>query len=205
MHSAGIVGHLLNAHCLLCCVLSFVLRSVGPHANRKSQWWSVRSLRCHSDCSTASALHTHLLIDSSPLLLLWSGQKSRLAFSIICWKEPHVLIMDEPTNHLEYATHTRQGGAVASDTACPVLTRASFLSPLLLLLLQPGDDRRADLGHQLVEGLRHDRVARPALPAGMPQRVLVHPRSEVEGLRHVRRVPKGDLQATRGLAQAPDT
>jgi energy-coupling factor transporter ATP-binding protein EcfA2 len=22
--------------------------------------------------------------------------------AVICWKEPHMLIMDEPTNHLEY-------------------------------------------------------------------------------------------------------
>lgn len=33
--------------------------------------------------------------------LLSGGQKSRVAFAILCLSEPHVLILDEPSNHLD--------------------------------------------------------------------------------------------------------
>jgi len=36
--------------------------------------------------------------------LLSGGEKSRVAFSILCWENPHILIMDEPTNHLDLAS-----------------------------------------------------------------------------------------------------
>eukprot|EP01083_Nonionella_stella_P023630 65386_1 len=34
-----------------------------------------------------------------PMLMLSGGQKSRVAFSALSYQRPHVIIMDEPTNH----------------------------------------------------------------------------------------------------------
>lgn len=36
----------------------------------------------------------------NPVTTLSGGQKSRLAFAGLAWKQPHLLLMDEPTNHL---------------------------------------------------------------------------------------------------------
>lgn len=35
-----------------------------------------------------------------PMFLLSGGQKSRVAFASLAYQKPHVIIMDEPTNHL---------------------------------------------------------------------------------------------------------
>jgi len=35
---------------------------------------------------------------------LSSGQKSRVAFAVSCWTQPHVIIMDEPTNWIDMDT-----------------------------------------------------------------------------------------------------
>ncbi len=35
------------------------------------------------------------------MYLLSGGQKSRVAFSIAVWPNPHIMIMDEPSNHLD--------------------------------------------------------------------------------------------------------
>jgi len=35
---------------------------------------------------------------------LSGGQKSRVAFSIVAWKKPHLYVLDEPTNHLDLET-----------------------------------------------------------------------------------------------------
>ena len=34
------------------------------------------------------------------MMFLSGGQKSRVAFTILTWKSPHLIIKDEPTNHL---------------------------------------------------------------------------------------------------------
>lgn len=36
-----------------------------------------------------------------PIRVLSGGQKSRVAFTVMCWHRPHVLVLDEPTNHLD--------------------------------------------------------------------------------------------------------
>jgi len=36
-----------------------------------------------------------------PMYLLSGGQKSRVAFAIAVWTNPHIMIMDEPSNHLD--------------------------------------------------------------------------------------------------------
>eukprot|EP00494_Astrolonche_serrata_P003359 UN03365 len=38
---------------------------------------------------------------NKPIAVLSGGQKSRVAFALMCWKTPDFIIMDEPTNHLE--------------------------------------------------------------------------------------------------------
>ena len=36
-----------------------------------------------------------------PMYLMSGGQKSRVAFAIAVWTNPHIMIMDEPSNHLD--------------------------------------------------------------------------------------------------------
>jgi ATP-binding cassette subfamily F protein 3 len=36
-----------------------------------------------------------------PMMMLSGGQKSRVAFAALAYQQPHVIIMDEPTNHRE--------------------------------------------------------------------------------------------------------
>ncbi|CAF0721659.1 unnamed protein product [Adineta ricciae] len=38
------------------------------------------------------------------VLSLSGGQKCRVAFSLMCMKNPHILVLDEPTNHLDMET-----------------------------------------------------------------------------------------------------
>jgi ATP-binding cassette subfamily F protein 3 len=38
------------------------------------------------------------------ILSLSGGQKCRVAFSLMCMKNPHILVLDEPTNHLDMET-----------------------------------------------------------------------------------------------------
>ncbi|CAF0956787.1 unnamed protein product [Rotaria sordida] len=38
------------------------------------------------------------------VMSLSGGQKCRLAFSLMCMKNPHILVLDEPTNHLDMET-----------------------------------------------------------------------------------------------------
>jgi len=35
---------------------------------------------------------------------LSGGQKSRLVFSVLAWRQPHILLLDEPSNHLDLET-----------------------------------------------------------------------------------------------------
>jgi len=60
------------------------------------------------------------LMSLRPHYLLSGGQKSRVAFSMACWKNPHCMILDEPTNHLDIdavnaliiALNTYEGGVL---------------------------------------------------------------------------------------------
>ncbi len=36
-----------------------------------------------------------------PMYLLSGGQKSRVALAVVTWRQPHILMMDEPTNHMD--------------------------------------------------------------------------------------------------------
>ena len=35
---------------------------------------------------------------------IFTGQKSRVAFAVLCAKEPNFIVLDEPTNHLDMET-----------------------------------------------------------------------------------------------------
>ena len=43
---------------------------------------------------------------------LSGGQKSRVAFAILCGHAPNFLILDEPTNHLDVQTIEALGNAI---------------------------------------------------------------------------------------------
>ena len=43
---------------------------------------------------------------------LSGGQKSRVAFAVLCGHSPNFLIMDEPTNHLDIQTIEALGNAL---------------------------------------------------------------------------------------------
>lgn len=47
-----------------------------------------------------------------PLLSLSGGQKSRVAFALMCSIKPNFLILDEPTNHLDVETVEALGRAI---------------------------------------------------------------------------------------------
>ena len=36
--------------------------------------------------------------------VIFTGQKSRVAFAVLCAKEPNFIVLDEPTNHLDMET-----------------------------------------------------------------------------------------------------
>jgi len=40
-------------------------------------------------------------MQSKQMYLLSGGQKSRIAFGVCVWNQPHILILDEPSNHLD--------------------------------------------------------------------------------------------------------
>jgi ATP-binding cassette subfamily F protein 3 len=43
---------------------------------------------------------------------LSGGQKSRVAFAVLCGHEPNFLVLDEPTNHLDIQTIEALGNAL---------------------------------------------------------------------------------------------
>ena len=52
------------------------------------------------------------LIFVSQIECLSGGQKSRVAFAILCGHAPNFLILDEPTNHLDVQTIEALGNAI---------------------------------------------------------------------------------------------
>jgi len=46
-----------------------------------------------------------------PMYTLSGGQKSRVAFARVTFEQPHILLLDEPSNHLVRAAPRCQGGA----------------------------------------------------------------------------------------------
>ena len=50
----------------------------------------------------------------SQIASLSGGQKSRVAFAILCAHRPNFLILDEPTNHLDIETIEALGNAIAN-------------------------------------------------------------------------------------------
>ena len=49
---------------------------------------------------------------------LSGGQKSRVAFAILCGHNPNFLILDEPTNHLDIETIEALGNAILKFKVC---------------------------------------------------------------------------------------
>lgn len=56
------------------------------------------------DINAFTSIHIHSIIVSSFKLqnysLVSGGQKSRVAFAKITFKKPHIILLDEPSNHL---------------------------------------------------------------------------------------------------------
>jgi len=48
---------------------------------------------------------------------LSGGQKSRVAFARVTFEQPHILLLDEPSNHLVRAAPRCQGGAAHACAA----------------------------------------------------------------------------------------
>ena len=44
------------------------------------------------------------IYQSGVIMILFPGQKSRVAFAVLCAKEPNFIVLDEPTNHLDMET-----------------------------------------------------------------------------------------------------
>lgn len=47
-----------------------------------------------------------------PMMMLSGGQKSRVAFAALAYKKPHVIVFDEPSNHLDMESIDALVGAV---------------------------------------------------------------------------------------------
>lgn len=65
-----------------------------------------------------------------PMMMLSGGQKSRLAFAALAYQRPHVIIMDEPTNHREYFYFLMNFTIISTFASSPNNRR-------LLIILRP--------------------------------------------------------------------
>lgn len=52
---------------------------------------------------------------------LSGGQKSRVAFAVMCMRNPNFLVLDEPTNHLDIESIQALGHAINKYTVLPFL------------------------------------------------------------------------------------
>lgn len=66
------------------------------------------------------------------LASLSGGQKSRVAFSLICMGNPNFFILDEPTNHLDIETIEALGKAIQKFKVCLFLFLLVSASPSLV-------------------------------------------------------------------------
>jgi ATP-binding cassette subfamily F protein 3 len=53
--------------------------------------------------------------------LMSGGEKARLALSLIVWQKPNLLLLDEPSNHLDVETRTALAAALATFTGSVLL------------------------------------------------------------------------------------
>lgn len=79
-------------------------------------------------------------IGTRPIKYLSGGQRSRVVLAMILYDEPHVLILDEITNHLDMGTIDLLVESLAAFAGCLVLVSHDFWFLKQLMEPQQGDD-----------------------------------------------------------------
>ncbi|CAM6120278.1 unnamed protein product [Calypogeia fissa] len=99
-----------------------------------------------------SNLHLYRL--STWVALFEGGQKSSVAFAKITWHKPHILLLDEPSNHLDLdAVEALIGGLAMFQGGVLIVSLQSYLQGICSL---HSISSSAVLQSRLVSGIRED-------------------------------------------------
>ena len=63
--------------------------------------WSAHELRCELCRTHLGSFGVGGDLALQPMYTLSGGQKSRVAFARVTFEQPHILLLDEPSNHLD--------------------------------------------------------------------------------------------------------
>jgi ATP-binding cassette subfamily F protein 3 len=66
--------------------------------------------------------------------ILSGGQKSRVAFAILSLQNPHILVLDEPSNHLDIEAMDALADAIKNFGGGVLMVSRKFLPPTTPLL-----------------------------------------------------------------------
>jgi ATP-binding cassette, subfamily B, multidrug efflux pump len=83
----------------------------NPHAGRDQIEWAARTVQMH-DFIAALPLGYETPVGERGVRLS-GGQKQRIALARVLLRDPHILIMDEPTSSVDAETERRMQGALA--------------------------------------------------------------------------------------------